>query len=486
MRKEFLILEADTREGRNALMAHFRECIEFSGSCASRLTTNSDTLANVISQVPPPSKQPPPPMPSLNGIPRLQNESGSMTPPYNGSMTPPGSAVPEDRRSGSMSPLGQRSLSPAVPVRQDEAASSSEIPPPAYQTPEGRPTPPEKGRFMLPPGASGLPVTPFLRPSASAQPFQRGPSFGPSNILPPARSTSHLPGAGADFPAGPNFIPPNPHYGGGPPFNGNNGPNGPMYPLNPNARSQNQFPPGPSGGFPPGPAGGFPPSRPPSDPSMGPVVRKSPSIHSLGSQYSQHDIPGHAHAPPLPSFPPGHPNAMHHPNGMNGIPRNNSFASGLQVPQPRPLLPSAQARAISMAEIPITEPSPPNSPQQQTQDLGPVVSTISAQMKCKVFLQQHHAQWKSLGSAKLKLYRQEPTNIKQLVVEADNKDKSVLISTIVLTDGVERVGKTGVAIELSDKGARTGIVYMIQLRNESSAGGLFDSLLAGSDRAARG
>jgi hypothetical protein len=115
-------------------------------------------------------------------------------------------------------------------------------------------------------------------------------------------------------------------------------------------------------------------------------------------------------------------------------------------------------------------------------DLGPVTSTISAQMKCKVFLQQQHAQWKSLGSAKLKLYRQDPTNVKQLVVEADNKDKSVLISTIVLTDGVERVGKTGVAIELSDKGTRTGIVYMIQLRNETSAGGLFDSLLAGSDR----
>lgn len=172
---------------------------------------------------------------------------------------------------------------------------------------------------------------------------------------------------------------------------------------------------------------------------------------------------------------------------MNGMPpRMNSLPGGLQVPQPRPLLPSAQARAISMAEIPVTEPSPPNSPIQQAQDLGPVVSTVSAQMKCKVFLQQQHAQWKSLGSAKLKLYRQDPTNVKQLVVEADNKDKTVLISTIVLTDGVERVGKTGVAIELSDRGARTGIVYMIQLRNETSAGGLFDSLLVGSDRAARG
>jgi 5-enolpyruvylshikimate-3-phosphate synthase len=103
-------------------------------------------------------------------------------------------------------------------------------------------------------------------------------------------------------------------------------------------------------------------------------------------------------------------------------------------------------------------------------------------MKCKVFLKQQHAQWKSLGSAKLKLYRQEPTNVKQLVVEADSSSAKVLISTIVLTDGVERVGKTGVAIELSDRGQRTGIVYMIQLRNEKSAGGLFDELLVGSDR----
>ncbi len=72
--------------------------------------------------------------------------------------------------------------------------------------------------------------------------------------------------------------------------------------------------------------------------------------------------------------------------------------------------------------------------------------------------------------------------MKQLVVEAEDKNKSVLISTIVLTDGVERVGKTGVAVELSDKGARTGIIYMIQLRNEQAAVGLYEGLLAGSDR----
>ena len=121
------------------------------------------------------------------------------------------------------------------------------------------------------------------------------------------------------------------------------------------------------------------------------------------------------------------------------------------------------------------DPSPPR-------DAGPAV--ISAQMKCKVFLKQSHQQWKALGGARLKLYVQTSTNIKQLVVESDSKDKTMLISTIVLTDGVERVAKTGVAVEISDvNGSRTGIIYMIQLRNEDSAGGLFDSLIAGSDRA---
>lgn len=130
--------------------------------------------------------------------------------------------------------------------------------------------------------------------------------------------------------------------------------------------------------------------------------------------------------------------------------------------------------------------SPPMSPvEEETATLtGPAV--ISAQMKCKVFLKQSHQQWKSLGSGKLKLYSQAQGNVKQLVVEADGSSKQMLISTIVLTDGVERVAKTGVAVEISDRGKRTGIVYMIQLRNENSAAGLFESLLAGSDRAPGG
>ncbi|KAJ7110131.1 hypothetical protein C8R44DRAFT_634827 [Mycena epipterygia] len=285
-------------------------------------------------------------------------------------------------------------------------------------------------------------------PSSSSQPF----SATPGQVIPPTRSASH-----------------------GSAFSGASG-NGPQsfYPQPPPHFSNNiqRAPSAPMPGGPPGPV----PPRPPSEPPYSPpnTLRKSLSSRSLQSQYSQHDQP--PPPPPLPSFPPGGPGGY----------SNNGSSGSLHAPQPRTWLPSGQLGVAGFRAVPsFHEPSPPNSPVEETPAItGPITSTISADMKCKVFLKQQHAQWKSLGSAKLKLYRQSPTNVKQLVVEAGSKG-AILISTIVLTDGVERVGKTGVAIELSDKGARTGIVYMIQLRSEKSAGGLFDSLLEGSDRAAR-
>lgn len=224
-------------------------------------------------------------------------------------------------------------------------------------------------------------------------------------------------------------------------------------------------------------------SRPPSQLSFDMNgLRKASSSRSLASQYDRGFNEQDGAMPPMPAYPGGLP-----PPRPGFLPRSESTSSlptmsSGGAPNLRPLLPSAQMRSASTVGS-FVDPSPPGSPVEATsQHTGPVTSTISAQMKCKVFLKQHHAQWKSLGAAKLKLYHESPTNVKQLVVEADNKDKAILISTIVLTDGVERVGKTGVAVELSDRGQRTGIVYMIQLRNETSAGGLFDSLIAGSDR----
>lgn len=230
-----------------------------------------------------------------------------------------------------------------------------------------------------------------------------------------------------------------------------------------------------------GPPHGLPPPRPPSEPQASSGrLHKSASSRSLRSQYDY--TPGPGQAPPLPSLPGGLP-IPSRPYGQR-TDSISSVGSGNNA-SIRPILPSQQisSRANSFTESIFHDNSPPTSPIEERKPLGPAKPTIT-EMKCRVFHQQQHAQWKSLGSARLTLYHQQPTNVKQLVVEAGSKDKkNILISTIVLTDGVERVGKTGVAIELSDaKGARTGIIYMIQLRNEQAAQELFDKLLAGSDR----
>ncbi|KAK4047241.1 hypothetical protein OIV83_005545 [Microbotryomycetes sp. JL201] len=126
--------------------------------------------------------------------------------------------------------------------------------------------------------------------------------------------------------------------------------------------------------------------------------------------------------------------------------------------------------------------SPPCSPTKLSG--APERTTVTAQMRCKLFLQQNHGQWKAVGTGKLKLYLSSPSMTKQLVVEHDKSNKTV-ISTIIMTDAVECVGKTGVAVELSDKGDRTGIIYMLQMKTAQAAAGLFEQLLVGSDRAKR-
>nr|AAV28743.1 GEF1p [Cryptococcus gattii] len=176
-------------------------------------------------------------------------------------------------------------------------------------------------------------------------------------------------------------------------------------------------------------------------------------------------------------------------HGSNSLTLRINPLGSRSLEQLRPLKPPSSMftnnipRQVSPLGASNNDDSPPLSPVEEEIASLTEPTIISAQMKCKVFLKQTHQQWKPLGSGKLKLYSQVVGHVKQLVVESDSSSKRLLISTIILTDGVERVAKTGVAVEISDRGKRTGIVYMIQLRNENSALGLFESLLAGSDRA---
>jgi len=311
--------------------------------------------------------------------------------------------------------------------------------------PEQRMGPGPDGRFGPPPrGGPGGSFSPPFPPQHQGPPFHQQPQFSAPQPqrpnMPPFPQSAPLHG---QFP---------PNMGDYPPPRGIQDPNG-----------MRRASPGPGGmPFPPGPNG-----QPGPHPHM---LRKSPSGRSLGTRSAASSMyQDDGSLPPIPGMPPRGPGGPF-PNGNGFGPPPGRGPPPLNIPPAGDFDPNA-----------------PDSPMdEEPKHTGPVTSTITAQMKCKVFLQQQHAQWKSLGGAKLKIYEQQPTNVKQLVVEADTKNKTMLISTIVMADGVERVGRTGVAIELSDQGARTGIVYMIQMKNETSASGLFDTLLAGSDRSAVG
>ena len=427
--------------------------------------------------MPPPSKNPPPPVPSINPV--FLNRA-------------------DLAGSGSDSPSSQisspQSLESRIPPRPPSIRSP---PPDVYAVDSMNRLRIDEHSSVNHPILSGvLSVPNDLRPSGSVQPFSNHtPPFGKNP--PPLRAASlqfgpqNGPGPRISDPSGQRYAGGPSHLSGTPvdsfyphgqlhtqtPTPHNSPPNMPVFGQLPQYGSGpmqggfvNVTPGPPRSGFGPGPYGpplGPQTPRPPSESSMQHNgIRKIPSTRSITSQIDPLNS-----LPPVPSIS----------GGLGpSISRNSSF-SALQAPQPHPLLPSVNVKAPSVFEGSFDAPSPPGSPVQDTFRMT-YPSAISAQMKCKVFLQQQHAQWKSLGSGRLKLYHQEVTNVKQLVVEADDKNKSILVSTIVLTDGMERVGKTGVAIELSDQGTRSGVIYMIQLRNEKSARGLYDSLLAGSDR----
>ncbi|KAG8906619.1 hypothetical protein FRB99_006489 [Tulasnella sp. 403] len=354
--------------------------------------------------------------------------------------------------------------------------------------------------IMLPdPSQNGAPIAP--RSPLSTQSFYEN-GTAPSNLLSPRNSESGVPnqfsrmgfGGASDgslplaneSPAtapGMFLPPPRSASYGNVPQSHNQPPPQSQAPFPPLLHGAPRFGPGQAPQFPPGPPRPTHPGTPGQNPTGPPPpnkLRKSPSGRSLGSTRSGPPV-GEAPLPPIPgqgpnNFMPGPIPGREPRPGMGLAPQQYPYTPNYLPPRSRSQPPPAGPDDFD---------SPPASPVEEapTAITGPAV--ISAQMKCKVFLKQQHAQWKSIGGAHLKLFEQKSPPVKQLVVEADSKSKEILISTIVLTDGVERVGRTGVAIELSDKGVRTGIVYMIQLRNETAASGLFNSLLAGSDRTAR-
>lgn len=227
------------------------------------------------------------------------------------------------------------------------------------------------------------------------------------------------------------------------------------------------------------------PSRGPSSSSgHGPTQGYTASPPMTGNGFDGYGVPVRANSagPDGRGYPAAGPSSSHgHGAYVNGAGLGPGPGPGYGQPPQAQYHGSPQRQPYHPSDDDV---SPPLSPIEDEAPRSTTQAVISAQMKCKIYLKQGHGQWKSLGGGKLKLYVQPGSNLKQLCVESDDKHSTMVISTMVLTSAVERVAKTGVAIEIGDaKGGKTGVVYMLQMRNEESAKGLFESLLAGSDRA---
>lgn len=522
LKKEKLVVHTDSREAKEDWLEHFADCQRFAANLGLKLKTGNSTLAAPASSV----------NSGLSGA-SLSSAHPSLTTP---ALSPAISVTPSsahghddasDAASAPFSPAGMNSpdlgsdLSrqasfnsvasfPKIPATGSPDLSS--FPPGSNSAFSARaPSPSNMGAgngfggprppMQRPPSPRGTrpgmmsptngPFSPDTSPAFG--PARYGPGgFGPSGPnggmnmgRPPLMQDPNMrgpggpggPGGSMQFPrGGPSPVPGQMHGGGGP---GNSPGFGPVH-VRPGVN------PGALVNGPNAPGGSMQPflNGPPRPPMPRPP-------HGSGHPFG--------HGPPPPPNGMGPREAMRRPSAPNLRQASHSSSGGGRTSEegeggPRsfirtrstssigstaPKLPSAMMKEGRTRSERGTDVSPPGSPTSKRQ--GPFRSTVSAQMRCKLFLKQNHAQWKSLGNARLKLYHILPDDIKQLVVENERK---TLISTIVLTDGVERVGKVGVAVELSDKGNRTGIIYMLQMRSEESAGGLFGQLLEGSDRTA--
>ncbi|CAG8465277.1 4206_t:CDS:10 [Ambispora gerdemannii] len=152
---------------------------------------------------------------------------------------------------------------------------------------------------------------------------------------------------------------------------------------------------------------------------------------------------------------------------QNQSPQSQSIRFQLP-PQLKQQLP-AQPQNVPRLVVPVQPQTPRSSSRSASlaqETAHEIVATVTKIMetKCRVFLQNDHGVWTNLNWGHMKLSIETPAHRKRIVISSD-KQQTKIIDAIVWEDGVERVGKTGVAITL----ANMGIVYMLQMKEEKTA-----------------
>ncbi|CAG8594118.1 10666_t:CDS:10 [Acaulospora morrowiae] len=130
---------------------------------------------------------------------------------------------------------------------------------------------------------------------------------------------------------------------------------------------------------------------------------------------------------------------------------------------------------------PETEFAPRSSSLQPRDNGSPLrekeAETISLmESKCRIFLKNDHAMWTNFGWGMMMVLLETPLNQKRIKIISDRQKKSKLVDAIIWEAGVEKVGKTGVAITINNIHGSYGaapIIYMIQMKDEATANKAF-------------
>ncbi len=94
--------------------------------------------------------------------------------------------------------------------------------------------------------------------------------------------------------------------------------------------------------------------------------------------------------------------------------------------------------------------------------------------KVKLLLQNDHGVWTNLGWGNMKLSIETPSNRKRIVILSDKDKKSKLVDTFIGESGVGRAGKSNVTFKINNVGGSTSIIYMMQMKDDASAGKAFE------------
>ncbi|OAD70159.1 hypothetical protein PHYBLDRAFT_102741, partial [Phycomyces blakesleeanus NRRL 1555(-)] len=104
---------------------------------------------------------------------------------------------------------------------------------------------------------------------------------------------------------------------------------------------------------------------------------------------------------------------------------------------------------------------------------GPQTLQPVMQFKCKLFLQNETSSWSPFGSVSMRISQQIPSKRMHIYIE---NEKNKLVSSVVRSGNVEKVGNKKVTFLLKNEQERTSMVYMIQLKDEKTAVKTYDYL----------